>query len=1097
MKKQQAVFTAPTLPAMVCVLVLFSSKTDAAWNGIGVSTGTGGSDICDTANWTQNVVDGDFSTIDTAGIYTLTMSSDMDRTKGATATGGEQFKFGCLVDGVQLTIVSDAEGTPRILTSGGVFRMGVVTPTATNTVTFSKDIRLEVVSSLVIAQGATLSGTLLPAFTVDGPLALGAPLKHTGGVLTLNGPVSGPGSLTIGGNPGTTAYTTLTCATNTFSGGIFADVTAKAHLTATAATVLANQGEPFALGSGGAICFPSNTVANCGIALSGFSTPQTTDRVFVLTATFSYLFNNGAAPLRLTGAITNTASAGMNCLYLSGTYNSHASPNVIGGPIIQQSPSHAITPRIVGNGLWKLTNSANTFTGEIRMGGDNMPDEGLQFLSASALGLNPILFLSHPLNAANNYFTFLGDADCTVGKDIDIEGYYHQAVNNLIANGDGKITLSGTFFLTTLYNSSPASRGLAFGGTGEGLYTGTSWLTNRFNNQLTFSIDLLKRGSGSWRFAGEHLNHEGNTRIDAGSLIFDYTNHNQMTAPTNKMTLNEGKLTFRGAAGGTTEESINSLQLSERNFQFNTLALDANGGSGVHLTLETLAAPAGAPATCLSHLFDLASAPGNALTVDRLTNLSVVKGMLMRGNRAVFLIRHAGGVSFATWDAAGKQIVPFTAYDTYTGTPGGAGGNYLFTSDITRSSSLYFVTVTADSSASGVTVDIGGGRFYLPTDEGRAVLARGTHDVTFRTANAEEGARVTWFHNYLTDNAALKLDLSLTTTNQWYTDGSGALTFTGPGLTVVTKAGLGTAPTLAQGVLRLTQPQTLAPTVGLTLADGGILEIGADLNGAAAGDLSLPCGAVPGGIVFLSGSGISAHGTDRVVNLGGAGATLSWGANGFQTSASFEDHGFAFKLSSPRADATVDFQNPIALNAYNSPYGFRRTVEVENGSAEVDALLSGAISGDSELVKTGAGTLKVSAAQAYSALRIKAGRFIAADGCFAAGNAIPVTLASATLGGTAGSHNHFGALILTGDCELDTTDGTAAMSFADCSQTDWGGATLAVRGKPRDNTLRFGTSGTGLTAAQLAAITVPNATVRMADDGYVRILPKGTLFTVR
>lgn len=1087
--------TVATAVPMLCAAILLASKSDAAWNGIGVSGGTGGSDICNAANWATNTIDGDFSTINTAGTHTLTMGSDMDRTKGASAGTGEQLKFGSLVDGVQLVIASDAEGTPRTLTAGGVFRMGVLTPTTTNTVTFSKDIRVEVASALLVAQGAILSGgTLMPALTVNGQVVLNAPLKHTGGALKLNGRVSGSGSLTIGGNVGATAFTTLTCPTNTFSGGIFSDVTAKAHLTATASTVLANQGQPSALGSGGPICFPSNNVSSgYGISLSGFTTPQTSDRAFVLTATYSYLFNNGAAPVRLMGTITNTAATSMSCLYLCGTYNSHASPNVISGPITQQSPSRAITPRIIGTGIWKLANSANTFTGEIRMGGDNLPNQGLQFSSASALGANATLYLGHPLNAANNYFTFLGDADCTVDKDIDLEGYYHQAINNLIANGDGKFTLSGASYLTTLYNSSAASRGLAFGGTGEGLYAGTAWLTNRFNNQLTFSIDLLKRGSGSWRFAGEHLNHEGNTRVDAGNLIFDYTAHNQLTAPTNKIILNEGSLTFRGAPGGATEEAISTLTLSERNSQFNTLTLDANGSSGFHLALGTLAAADG-NLTQLTHLFDLSGSSGNTLTVNSLSNLALVNKLLMRGNRAVLLTKTADGISFATRNGA-NQIVPFADYDTDTSVNSGTK-NYLFTSNITRTASLYFATITADSSEDAVAVDIGGGRFYVANGYGCSILARGAHDVTFRTS-CEEGAHVVWFHNYLTNGAALTLDLQLGTTNQWFADGSGALTFSGPGLTVVTKAGLGTQPTLAGGILRPTLAQTLAPTYSMTLTAGAVFEIGADLNGAAAGDFSLTCGVASAGVFLRSGAGFSAYGADRTVNLGGAGATLAWGTNGFLNSVAGDDHGFVFKLSSPYANAKVDFQNPIALNACNSPYGFRRTVEVADGSAAIDAQLSGALDGDSELVKTGAGKLMVSAAQNYRALRVKAGGLIASTGCFAASNAMPVSLTSATLGGTAGSSNAFGTLTLTGDCVLDVADGSAAMSFADSSQEDWGTATLTLRGELADNKLRFGTSGAGLTAAQVASITAPNVTVKMTSDGYIRLLPKGTLISIQ
>lgn len=49
----------------------------------------------------------------------------------------------------------------------------------------------------------------------------------------------------------------------------------------------------------------------------------------------------------------------------------------------------------------------------------------------------------------------------------------------------------------------------------------------------------------------------------------------------------------------------------------------------------------------------------------------------------------------------------------------------------------------------------------------------------------------------------------------------------------------------------------------------------------------------------------------------------------------------------------MDFQNPIDLN------GADRTVRVANGAADVDAVLSGAITGGFSLIKAGAGTLRL------------------------------------------------------------------------------------------------------------------------------------------
>jgi len=88
-----------------------------------------------------------------------------------------------------------------------------------------------------------------------------------------------------------------------------------------------------------------------------------------------------------------------------------------------------------------------------------------------------------------------------------------------------------------------------------------------------------------------------------------------------------------------------------------------------------------------------------------------------------------------------------------------------------------------------------------------------------------------------------------------------------------------------------------------------------------------------------------------------AGATLSWsGTTGFL------GNGQSLILSSAYADNTVDFQNAINFN------GAARTVRVDNGSAAVDAKLSGILSGTgtSGLVKSGTGTLELTGANTYT-----------------------------------------------------------------------------------------------------------------------------------
>ncbi|MCU0795628.1 MAG: autotransporter-associated beta strand repeat-containing protein [Akkermansiaceae bacterium] len=102
-------------------------------------------------------------------------------------------------------------------------------------------------------------------------------------------------------------------------------------------------------------------------------------------------------------------------------------------------------------------------------------------------------------------------------------------------------------------------------------------------------------------------------------------------------------------------------------------------------------------------------------------------------------------------------------------------------------------------------------------------------------------------------------------------------------------------------------------------------------------------------------NGFSARGGDLEMNLGGAGTPvgLVWGVDLFTPA--------ILGFSGPSADGTVNFLNPISLNGAN------RTIEVRNGSADVDAVLAGTISGPaaSVLTKTGSGVLELSAANTH------------------------------------------------------------------------------------------------------------------------------------
>ena len=116
---------------------------------------------------------------------------------------------------------------------------------------------------------------------------------------------------------------------------------------------------------------------------------------------------------------------------------------------------------------------------------------------------------------------------------------------------------------------------------------------------------------------------------------------------------------------------------------------------------------------------------------------------------------------------------------------------------------------------------------------------------------------------------------------------------------------------------------------GNLIFSGGTLELG---NGNFTRSLGTGAGQVD--FYQPAGGGFSAWGADRIVNLGGAGATVTWGTSNFLWSTA------PLLLGSTTGNATVDFQNNINLGTAT------RTVQVTRGTGSgPDGKLSGVISG--------------------------------------------------------------------------------------------------------------------------------------------------------
>jgi autotransporter-associated beta strand protein len=557
------------------------------------------------------------------------------------------------------------------------------------------------------------------------------------------------------------------------------------------------------------------------------------------------------------------------------------------------------------------------------------------------------------------------------------------------------------------------------------------------------TISLVKVGAGTQTLSGQNA-FSGAIVVYNGTLLLDYETSDPLNG--NVVRLSGGTLHLKGSSAGTSD-SFGTLNYHASTF--NQIVVDQSaGGSSTWATTGLTNYSGGGGAQGLL-LLDRSSGAD-------LTTTASFSGIFQSGGRAIAYVRDSTGTGFMTKNA-NNELVRYTGYsdsasaaDDIVGNNAGdssqaygTSSNLKMTASVARTANLNFATLLVEALADDIVLDMGTNDIFASASNGRSILITGTEDFTL-TGGAGSTINESIYITSLSEGKTT-LDIGMAGGMALVTGGTGFMEYTRTVVADVYAAG---------NLLRLTGEQNYQNGV-LRLSSGGVLEIGADLDTATAdADFTRILGT---NTRLYGDTGFSAYTTTpggvRVVRLGttaaGDGGTLTWGSGFFlvsQESSTF-DIDAIFKLSSDESNATVEFQNPINLNSRT------RTVEVANGSADIDARLTGELSSPGGgMVKTGLGSLEVTNANTYGGgTEIRQGTFLAGNSSGSATGTGNVRVrAGARLGGTGTVGSSTSNQHLTAD-----TGSTVMVGNTHGADTGAGGAA---------SVLALQTSGTGVIA---------------------------------
>lgn len=711
-----------------------------------------------------------------------------------------------------------------------------------------------------------------------------------------------------------------------------------------------------ALATGGNADFgvPAGTQPNLSSSLSLFVTrfTATNSSGYVMTA-------NPGQSLTLTAngtnGISSSATSGYNILDLPLILGAAASSTqtisvasggdlVITGPIssansnITLDKANSGTLFLLGQNSYTGPTRFNSLGGTIVINSIGNVNGGNSSLGAPTSIPNGTIAITNIGGAPAAALRYIGGTAST-DRVIDYGGASSNANSfTLDASGSGALTWNGNL---TVSENGTVGKNIWL----NGVNSANNTFAGSIQNQAigTGTTEVVKNGTGTWVLSGANT-FTGGLVVNGGQLVLDYNTNSTVVNSANTLTFGNpaataglasipssgGTLKLVGKTSGTTSQTLGNATFLSGQAR---IVIDPNGGGGTTLTLGNTWSRNAAQG-----LLYLELPTGATLT----SSPTLTNGLIGAAGTAGYAVVNDGtGVGFAT--VTGGNVVRFTGATTLNAT------NSTASTGATNFKSSGNLTLAAGPDALN-TLDIdtsGGGTLNLNTTTATVsgLLFTGTGDYTISNGiigrTDPTGVNVTHLQQFSTGLVSISALNSGVNATLLIAKG-------GPGTVAITTRGGNGTMKIFEGAIRA-DGATVISAGAIELSTGGVLELG------AAGNFTGALGTAAGNVQFTGDGGFSAHGGTKTVQIGGNTNTIAWGATNFVPNAN------ALVLSNVKSDSTIDFQNGLGLGNQ------QRVVRVNNGTATVDAMLSGTLSGSygGGLIKEGAGTLSVTGNNSY------------------------------------------------------------------------------------------------------------------------------------